>query len=91
MGVGYPGSTNRYRTASEVEHQFNWYYPEARQFREDLINIISETSAEAGSEARIAYQGTLAGLNNYAKNFKSMVDSYRHSDFLYRVNNRSED
>ena len=84
MGVGYPGSTNRYRTASEVEHQFNWYYPEARQFREDLINIISETSAEAGSEARIAYQGTLAGLNNYAKNFKSMVDSYRHSDFINR-------
>ena len=83
MGVGYPGSTNRYRTASEVEYQFNWYYPESRQFRKDLIDIINETT-EAESETLIAYQGTLAQLNNYSKNFKSMVESYRHSDFIDR-------
>ncbi len=83
MGVGYPGGTNRYRTVGEVENQFTWFYPEARQFREDLISIINENSA-AGSQARIAYQGTLAGLNNYAKNFQSMVESYQHSDFIDR-------
>ncbi|MEX0963877.1 MAG: S46 family peptidase [Pseudohongiellaceae bacterium] len=83
MGVGYPGSTNRYRTTAEVENQFEWYYPEARGFREDLINIINENSA-AGSAARIAYEGTLASLNNYAKNFQSMVESYEKSDFIDR-------
>ena len=83
MGVGYPGSTNRYRTAAEVENQFTWFYPEARQFREDLISIIDENSA-AGSQARIAYQSTLASLNNYAKNYQSMVESYEHSDFIDR-------
>ena len=83
MGVGYPGGTNRYRTVGEVENQFTWFYPEARQFREDLISIINENSA-ASSQARIAYQGTLAGLNNYAKNFQSMVESYQHSDFIDR-------
>lgn len=83
MGVGYPGSTNRYRTADEVEDQFTWFYPEARQMREDLIAIINNRSA-AGSQARIAYESTLAGLNNYAKNYQSMVESYQHSDFLQR-------
>ena len=72
MGVGYPGSTNRYRTAAEVEHEFIWFYPEARKMREDLIDIIYGNS-EAGSQARLAYEDTLAGLANYAKNYQSMV------------------
>lgn len=83
MGVGYPGSTNRYRTSAEVENQFEWYYPEARGFREDLISIINDNS-NPGSAARIAYEGTLASLNNYAKNFQSMVESYDKSDFIDR-------
>lgn len=83
MGVGYPGSTNRYRTASEVEHEFEWFYPEARQMREDLISIIN-VNTEAGSQERIAYENTLASLANYAKNYQSMVESYQHSDFIDR-------
>ena len=83
MGVGYPGSTNRYRTTAEVENEFEWYYPEARGFREDIISIINENSA-IGSAARIAYEGTLASLNNYSKNFQSMVESYGKSDFIDR-------
>jgi len=83
MGVGYPGSTNRYRTTAEVENEFEWYYPQARGFREDIISIINENSA-IGSAARIAYEGTLASLNNYSKNFQSMVESYGKSDFIDR-------
>ncbi len=83
MGVGYPGSTNRYRTVSEIENQFTWFYPEARRMREDLISIINENSA-GGSAARLAYENTLASLNNYAKNYQSMEESFRNSDFLAR-------
>ena len=83
MGVGYPGSTNRYRTAAEVENQFEWFYPEARQMREDLISIINQNS-QAGSQARIAYESTLAGLSNYAKNYQSMVESYQRGNFIER-------
>lgn len=83
MGVGYPGSTNRYRTAAEVENEFTWFYPRARTLREDLMSIIEENSA-AGSKARIAYESTFASLANYAKNYQSMVDSYQHSDFIDR-------
>ena len=83
MGVGYPGGTNRYRTTAEVENEFEWYYPQARDFREDIISIINENSTD-GSAARIAYEGTLASLNNYSKNFQSMVESYGKSDFIDR-------
>ena len=83
MGVGYPGGTNRYRTTAEVENEFEWYYPQARDFREDIISIINQNSTD-GSAARIAYEGTLASLNNYSKNFQSMVESYGKSDFIDR-------
>ena len=69
MGVGYPGGTNRYRTTAEVENEFEWYYPRAREFREDIISIINENSTN-GSAARIAYESTLASLSNYSKNFQ---------------------
>ncbi|GAA5215507.1 S46 family peptidase [Corallincola platygyrae] len=83
MVAGYPGRTNRYRTADEVQNQFEWAYPKGRIMREALIDLIKETAAE-GSDARIKYESTLASLANYAKNFKSMVESYHHSDFLQR-------
>ena len=83
MAAGYPGSTNRYRTASEIEYQFTWYYPEARQYREQLIATI-EAASPADSQARLNYAGTIASLANYAKNFQSMEESFRRSDFLER-------
>ncbi|MEX1032343.1 MAG: S46 family peptidase [Cellvibrionaceae bacterium] len=83
MAAGYPGSTNRYRTADEVENQFTWFYPKARQLREELMDVILANSEE-GSQARLNYEGTLASLSNYAKNYRSMVESYQHSDFLER-------
>ncbi|NKB32601.1 MAG: S46 family peptidase [Pseudomonadales bacterium] len=90
MGVGYPGSTNRYRTGTEIENQFNWFYPNARQMREDIVSIINENSAP-GSQARLAYENTIASLNNYAKNYQSMVESYQNSDFINRQNQFESD
>ncbi len=83
MALGYPGRTDRYRTAQEVEHQFGWYYGEALGYREDIMALILENSAEE-SQARISYKGTYAGLSNYAKNFQSMLQSYAQSDLLTR-------
>ncbi|MGI1679036.1 MAG: S46 family peptidase [Cellvibrionaceae bacterium] len=83
MAAGYPGSTNRYRTSSEIKHQFTWYYPKARQYREDLIAKIEE-AAPVDSQARLSYEGTIASLANYAKNFQSMIESYNRSDYLVR-------
>ncbi|MGE4261349.1 S46 family peptidase [Shewanella sp.] len=81
MVAGYPGRTNRYRTAEEVQNQFEHYYPAAKELRETLINIIRDTAPE-GSEARIKYESMLAGLANYAKNFTSMIEFYGKSSML---------
>ena len=83
MVLGYPGRTNRYRIAEEVENQFNWVYPTAKRYREEYIDVI-KTTAPAGSEARIKYESTLAGLANYAKNYGSMIESFHKGDMLAR-------
>lgn len=83
MVLGYPGRTNRYRIAQEVKNQFEWVYPTAKRYREEYIDII-KTTAPAGSEARIKYESTLAGLANYAKNYGSMIESYHKGDMLER-------
>jgi len=83
MAIGYPGRTNRYRTAYEVENKFTWTYPHAKAYREEIIALINTHSAE-GSEARIKYESTLAGLANYAKNYGSMINSYHKGSFLVR-------
>ncbi|WP_448548511.1 S46 family peptidase [Thalassotalea fusca] len=83
MVLGYPGRTNRYRIADEVENQFTWVYPTAKRYREEYIDIIKST-APAGSEARIKYESTLASLANYAKNYGSMIESFNKGDMLSR-------
>lgn len=83
MVLGYPGRTNRYRSALEVENQFTWVYPQAKAYREEIINLIHDNSA-VGSDARIKYESTLASLANYAKNYGSMIESYNKGTTLQR-------
>jgi hypothetical protein len=90
MVLGYPGRTNRYRTALEVENQFTWTYPNAKNYREELIDLIHTESAPE-SEARIKYESTLAGLANYAKNYGSMIKSYNKGTTLARKQQLEQD
>lgn len=83
MAAGYPGRTNRYRLAEEVRHAFGSSYPTAKKYREEFIDII-KTVAPEGSDARVKYESTIAGLANYAKNYGSMLNSYGRSDFQQR-------
>lgn len=81
MVAGYPGRTYRYRTVAEVNHQFGWAYPTAKALREEFIDII-KTVAPEGSDARIKYESTIAGLANYAKNYQGMLDGFARSSML---------
>ncbi len=81
MVAGYPGRTNRYRTANEVKNQFEWAYPEGKLLRERFIELIKGTAPE-GSDERIKYESQIAGLANYAKNFTSMIEFYAKSTML---------
>ncbi|BAJ03626.1 S46 family peptidase [Shewanella violacea] len=90
MVAGYPGRTNRYRTANEVENQFEWSYPEGKMLRERIIEIIKDTALE-GSDERIKYESLIAGLANYAKNFTSMIEFYGKSTILEDRQGRESD
>ncbi len=83
MVLGYPGTTNRYRTDVEVETTFNNVYPTSKRLREEFIDVIKENS-EDGSEERIKYESTIAGLANYAKNYGSMIESFNKGNMLER-------
>lgn len=83
MVTGYPGRTNRYRTADEVAHTFKNLYPTAKRYREQFIDVI-EREAPEGSDALVKYKSTIASLANYAKNYGSMLNSYRRGDLQSR-------
>lgn len=89
MVPGYPGRTNRYRTAEEVRHQFTHIYPLSQQYRQQAIEVIRQYSAE-GSDARLKYESVLASLANYAKNFAGMVQSYHSSAIQQRQDSEQQ-
>lgn len=83
MVTGYPGRTNRYRIATEVDYVFNTAYPLARKHNSKYVELIEENAPE-GSQARIAYESTIAGYNNYIKNYGSMIESFQKGSMYSR-------
>ena len=90
MVTGYPGRTNRYRIATEVDSVFNDSYPKARVHNSKYVSLIEENS-EDGSKARIAYESTIAGYNNYIKNYGSMIESFKKGTMLERKKQFEQD
>ncbi|WP_370636679.1 S46 family peptidase [Microbulbifer sp. YPW16] len=90
MVAGYPGSTNRYRTAAEVDSNFNWYYPTMQKVLAEWSETISEASA-GNKDAELKYASLVAGLNNYSKNFTGMMEGYGRSDLLQRKRQLEQD
>ncbi|GAB0108889.1 S46 family peptidase [Pseudoalteromonas distincta] len=90
MVTGYPGRTNRYRISTEVDNVFNDSYPKARVHNSKYVSLIEENS-EDGSKARIAYESTIAGYNNYIKNYGSMIESFKKGTMLERKKQFEQD
>ena len=53
MVLGYPGRTSRYLTAYEVANTFTWTYPNAKAYREKIIDIIHAQSSVGSDDAFI--------------------------------------
>ncbi|KYC37379.1 dipeptidyl-peptidase 7 [Scytonema hofmannii PCC 7110] len=81
MVLGYPGLTNRYRLAEEVEHAFGWFYPTKHKIYVTWIETINQSTAN-NQDAKIKYAGRVGGLNNAAKNFQGMMDSFARSHLI---------
>ncbi|MDJ0879837.1 MAG: S46 family peptidase [Halieaceae bacterium] len=83
MLAGYPGTTNRYRLATEVENRFAWYYPTMQTLLAEWSQTIADATAD-NKDAELKYASLVAGLNNYSKNFGGMLAGYARSDLLER-------
>ncbi len=83
MVVGFPGRTNRYRLASEVEQAIEWTYPQRAARRQASLDII-ERETSGRPEAALAYAATSSYLNNSLKNAKGMIAGFARSDSVER-------
>ncbi len=75
MVTGYPGSTNRYRLADEVDDAIRWKYPTQVKYRGDYLDTIERTTA-GDKAAALKYASTVAGLNNGMKLFQGQLDGF---------------
>ncbi|MEO6801043.1 MAG: S46 family peptidase, partial [Rhodanobacter sp.] len=78
MVVGYPGRTNRYRLAEEVQSAIDWTYPSQIKIYEDTLNIIN-TAGKAEPKLAVKYASMVAGLNNYLKNFGGQLEGLQRA------------
>lgn len=73
MVAGYPGRTNRLKTAAEVQEAATWYYPRQIAMYQEYIAVLEGTS-RGREELEIKAAKKLRGLNNYLTNFKGQLD-----------------
>lgn len=79
MVAGYPGRTQRYQLASQIDDAISWTYPQQIRTYKELIGII-EAAGSNDPDVAIKYASMLAGLNNASKNMAGMLDGFRRSD-----------
>jgi len=83
MVVGYPGRTNRYRLASEVEEAIQWTYPQRVQRRRESLEIIESETADR-PQAALAYAAWISYMNNSMKNAQGMEAGFVYSQSVTR-------
>ncbi|MEY2170296.1 MULTISPECIES: S46 family peptidase [unclassified Rhodanobacter] len=79
MVTGYPGRTNRYRLAGEVQSAIDYTYPTQIGIYQDTLDIIN-TAGKADPKVAVKYASMVAGLNNYLKNFGGQLEGLRRAD-----------
>ena len=83
MVAGYPGTTNRYRLASEVEETFAWSYPVRKEVFEEWRGIVADVAAD-NKDWQIKYARLVAGVDNATKNYGGMLNGFAKGDMLER-------
>lgn len=77
MVTGYPGRTNRYRLAEEVNDAVDWQYPTTIELYQRYVELVE---AHADADARLKYAGNIASWNNTLKNFGGQIEGLRRAD-----------
>jgi hypothetical protein len=76
MVAGYPGRTNRWRLAEELDDAIGWSMPTLAESNRELIRII-EDATRGRPDAAVRYAAALAGLNNTMKNIEGQLEGFR--------------
>jgi hypothetical protein len=79
--LGFPGSTNRWRTSNSVAWNMKYTYPETIQEYHELIELMDELTKDS-PEGKIRVASRNAGLNNTMKNFQGNLDGMKKTGFL---------
>ncbi|MFC3661373.1 S46 family peptidase [Luteimonas notoginsengisoli] len=90
MVTGYPGSTNRYRLADEVNDAISWEYPMLVDYLKDYLATIDRTT-QGDKAAALKYASTIAGLNNAMKLFQGQLDGFAKMDVPVGAKRARED
>jgi len=73
MVAGYPGVTNRLRTAEEVQQAVSWYYPRTIKFIEENVALLEDIGKKS-PELKIKATPFIRGLNNGLTKFRGIMD-----------------
>jgi hypothetical protein len=73
MVAGYPGQTNRLRTAAEVEAAVSVRYPEQVKYYEEVIALLEELGKK-DAQIRIKAQPTIQGSSNRMLKLRGVLD-----------------
>ena len=71
--LGYPGRTMRYRTASSIAEDTNFYYPHRIKLLKDLIALL-ENESKRSKDVEIKLASQLKGYYNSFKNSEGMLE-----------------
>jgi len=82
MIAGFPGVTERYRTAAEANAYYGDIYPTQQRLLADYSGLI-EREATAPAE-KIAYASLLKGSDNFKKKIKGQMDAAASTDLAGR-------
>ena len=81
MVAGYPGGTNRYRLADEVENRVSWYYPLASEVYGAVLASVERAVAQY-PDAKLKLEPMMAGINNTTKNYQGMLAAFDRTDVV---------
>ncbi len=74
--VGYPGTTQRFRTAAEMQWAFSEQYPALLNYLQDFEGII-ENYIGNDKQRRVHFQPTLFRLRNQMTNIEAQLSEYQ--------------
>jgi len=90
MVIGYPGSTQRYRSSYSIDHHQNWSLPSRIELFGDLLGIFTG-AAEGDPAVAIKVARFDAMLNNSMKNNEGMLEGFLKVGLLQRKLDEEEE